>query len=203
MCTPTHVCTHTGAHTHKHVCAHSWTHPGGASDSPGLTLAPRTSAGPGADTGQGGGEEQLPGSSWGLRNPRDGAEGALGGGIRGWALWSGLEKSPSGNRAFPRTMGCRVSELGGRLCVRNGAWQPFRGLRQTSSRSVLPSRAGPGGRQTRTAHPCPGGSRCLLPSSGKLSWVGGAQVGDTLGAGLTGTRERRGHSRSGLFPGKP
>lgn len=97
----------------------------------------------------------------------------------------------SGNRAFPRTMGCRVSELGGRLCVRNGAWQPFRGLRQTSSGFVLPSRAGPGGCKARRAHPGPG-LTAFFPPPGKLSQVGGAQVGGTLGAGFTGTWEGRG-----------
>lgn len=83
-----HTCTNTCVHMHTYIPAKPLTHQPrpplpGSLQAPGQTEA-----------GEGGGEEQLLGRGWGLRNLRERG----GGGTYGQALWSGLEKSPSRNR---------------------------------------------------------------------------------------------------------
>ena len=138
----------TRACTHRHVCARACTHPCLASDSTAPTSAPRLSAGPGADTGRGGaggGQSSCLAGAGGSGTLGSRAEGALTARPCGLDLRNLHPVIGSGNRAFPRTMGCRVSELGRRLCMRSGAWQPFRGLCQTSSGFAAPRQGWAGG----------------------------------------------------------
>lgn len=183
ICIHAYRCTH--AHTHKRVCAHARMHPCQPCDSPALSPLPGSLQSPGQTQA----EEQLLGRDGGPGTSGSRVEGALMARPCGLDLRNLHPVIDSGNRAFPRTMGCRVSELGGRLCVRNGAWQPFRGLRQTSSGFAAPQQGRARGLQSQDCPLLPW-SDSLLPSSRKA----------VLGRGSSSGGDPEG-SRFGVSPG--
>ena len=195
----------------KYVFVQTYTRSCQGSDSPALTYAQDLCKPQGRHRRWGEGTDGR-GSSclgWvlGTLEPQEGAS------AHSQTLWFGPEKALSCDGFWQwgpsREQWAGVSELCGRLCVRNGAWQPLRGLCQTSSSSLLP--AGPG--QGAAGPGLPTSPQAWLPFSllQELNRGGeGSRAGVALGAGFTGQPGGEGAPLKGGWeqpvgpvPGKP